>query len=207
VVTCVFAATAREIIRASRVATAPGDEQPFIAPQPGTYADATIAGGGQGQTLTTHIAALLIWLVGHRALEVTAVVERRELALDLVNALIVRFEGGALATIASTGSLPDGEQEQLEVRMFGSAGHIRLDVSGGHASIHARGAPAVELDELPEALRVPEWAPASDLVDVVLGRGTNGSPAWLGVASVELVDAMYRSARTGRPVRLDASRR
>lgn len=200
---CVFAAIARDIFRSSSIATAPGEDPPFIAPQPGTYADATISGGGQGQTLTTHVAALLIGLLGRRAVEVTAVIDPRDLALDLVNAIIVRFEGGALATIASTGSLPEGQQESLEVRLFGTDGLIDLDVSAGRAAIHARGAATVELAELPEALRCPEWAPAFDLVDVVFGRGTGCSPAWLGVAAVELVDAMYRSAATRQPVRID----
>jgi predicted dehydrogenase len=203
VVACLYAAVAREIFRASRIATGPDEEPPLISPQRGTYADPKISGGGQGQTLTTHTAALLIWLLGRRAVEVHAVVDRHELDVDLVNAIIVRFEGGALATILSTGSLPEGEPESLEVRLFGSAGDIHLDVSGGRASIHARGTVAVDLPDVPEAARLPEWAPASNLVDIVLGRGPNGSPAWLGVAAVELVDAMYRSAAEGRPVRID----
>ena len=69
--------------------------------------------------------------------------------------------------------------------------------------IQVRGGAAEALEPLPEADRTPEWAPAHDLVNVVLGRGTSGSPASLGVAAVELVDAMYRSAATRRPVRID----
>jgi predicted dehydrogenase len=202
VVACVFAATAREIFRSSSVATTPGEEPPFIAPQPDTYADARISGGGQGQTLTTHMAALLIWLLGRPAVEVIAVVDRRDLALDLVNALILRFEGGALATITSTGSLPGGEQESLEVRLFGTTGHIHLAITDGEATIHRVGESPISLDTLPVSERTPEGAPADDLVEVVLGRKPSGSPGWVGVAAVELVDAMYRSARSGQAVRL-----
>lgn len=39
-------------------------------------------------------------------------------------------------------------------------------------------------------------------MDVVLGRGRNGSPPDVGLASIELVDAMYRSARDRRWVRV-----
>ena len=37
-------------------------------------------------------------------------------------------------------------------------------------------------------------------MDVVLGRAANGSPAALGVLTVEFVDAIYRSAREGRMI-------
>ena len=56
------------------------------------------------------------------------------------------------------------------------------------------------LPGLPAEERYPDWAPADNLVDVVLGRGVNGSPASLGVRTVEFVDAMYRAAREGRTV-------
>jgi hypothetical protein len=51
------------------------------------------------------------------------------------------------------------------------------------------------LPALPVEERYPDWAPADNLVDVVLGRGVNGSPASLGVQTVEFVDAMYRAAK------------
>jgi predicted dehydrogenase len=200
---CLFAAVAREIFRASRVATGPGEAQPLISPRHDTYSDPSISGGGQGQTLTTHVAALLISLVGRRAAEVTAVIDERELRVDLIDAAIVRFDGGALATIASTGSVLEGSEETLDVRLFGTEGEARIDVTRGEASIRARGSALEALATLAEDARAPEGAPVRNLVDVVLGRGVNESPAWLGVAAVELVDAMYRSAAAGRTVRVD----
>jgi predicted dehydrogenase len=129
-------------------------------------------------------------------------IERRELSVDLVDAIVVRFEGGALASIASTGSSLAGHDETLEVRLFGTDGHITLDISRGRATVYGRDGSTETLEPLPEKDRCPEWAPSDNLVDIVLGRGTNGSPSWLGVAAVELVDAMYRSARAGHPVRV-----
>jgi predicted dehydrogenase len=203
VVACLYAAIARDIFRNDRIPDGPGEERPFIDPQRGTYSDPRIAGGGQGQSQTTHLAALLVSLVGRRPVEVTAVIDRRELGVDLIDAVIVRFEGGTLATIASTGSLIPGADEHLELRAYGTDGLVRLDVSRGEASIQVRGGAAEALEPLPDADRTPEWAPAHDLVNVVLGRGTSASPATLGVAAVELVDAMYRSAATRQPVRID----
>ena len=84
------------------------------------------------------------------------------------------------------------------LRIFGARGHIVFDVNEGSAVIYgADGAverlPAPTLEE-----RYPDWAPADNLVDIVLGRAGNGSPASLGVLTVEFVDAMYRAGREGR---------
>ena len=63
-----------------------------------------------------------------------------------------------------------------------------------------------DLDEThltPVAERYPHWGPANNLVDVVLGRGENQSPAEIGCLTVEFLDAMYRSALAdGAPVEL-----
>jgi hypothetical protein len=57
---------------------------------------------------------------------------------------------------------------------------------------------------LPEENRYPSHAPGNNLVDIILGRGVNQSPAEPGVRAVELLDAAYRSAaQDGRPVSID----
>ena len=56
---------------------------------------------------------------------------------------------------------------------------------------------------LPAASRYPQSDTSKNLVDVILGKGPNISPAIYGVRTVELLDAAYRSAaRGGQPVRV-----
>jgi predicted dehydrogenase len=173
---------------------------PLNAPGERTYSDPSSAGGGQGQTQVTHSAALLLWLTGLRPTSVAAMTERFELAVDLVDAAAVRFEGGAVASLGSTGSLLPGQDEILELRIFGRDGHVRWDVNEGRASIHSRGGATEVVAGPPPEERYPEAAPVRNLVGVALGREANGSPAEVGARTVALVDAMYRSARTGREV-------
>jgi hypothetical protein len=45
--------------------------------------------------------------------------------------------------------------------------------------------------------RYPRFATAANLVDVILGRAKNGSPATTGARVVELLEAAYRSAASG----------
>jgi hypothetical protein len=47
-------------------------------------------------------------------------------------------------------------------------------------------------DEVPS---YPRFAPADNLVDIVLGRAKNQSPSDIGWRTVELLDAAYRSAK------------
>ncbi len=199
-VSCQFASIVRELYR--------GNPEPYRdildyavnAPGPRTYADPEVAGGGQGQTQVTHSAALLFLLTGLRPVSVAAVTESFELAVDLADAVVLRFANGAIGSLGSTGSVLRGQDEIREYRLFGERGHIAFDVNEGSAVIYGADGEVHRLPGLPAEERYPDWAPADNLVDIVLDRGANGSPAALGVLTVEFVDAMYRAAREGRTI-------
>lgn len=203
-VSCQFASIVRELYR--------GNPEPYrdvlgysVNP-PGlrTYADPDIAGGGQGQTQVTHSAALLFLVTGLKPVSVAAMTEPFELAVDLADAVVTRFDNGAIGSLGSTGSVLPGHDEILEYRIFGANGHILFDVNEGTAVIHRPRGEVHRLPGLAAEERYPDWAPADNLVDIALGRGTNGSPASLGVLTVEFVDAIYRAAREARTVRVGA---
>lgn len=205
-VSCQFASIVRELYR--------GNPEPYrdvlgysVNP-PGlkTYADPDIAGGGQGQTQVTHSAALLFLVTGLKPVSVAAMTEPFELAVDLADAVVTRFDNGALGSLGSTGSVLPGHEEILEYRIFGTKGHILFDVNEGAAVIHGARGEVQRLPGLPAEERYPDWAPADNLVDIVLQRGANGSPASLGVLTVEFVDAIYRAAREARTVRVGGER-
>jgi predicted dehydrogenase len=202
-ISCQFASIVRELYR--------GNPEPYrdvlgysVNP-PGlrTYADPEIAGGGQGQTQVTHSAALLFLLTGLKPASVAALVESFELEVDLADAVVVRFTNGALGSLGSTGSVLPGQEEILEYRIFGQRGHIVFDVNTGSAVIYGVGGQVETIPAPPLEERYPDWAPADNLTDIVLGRAGNGSPASLGVVTVEFVDAMYRAAREGRTISMN----
>ena len=194
-VSCLFGSTVRDLYRGDGKSY---DEYfGFLGPQDETFSDPALAGGGQGQTQVTHSAALLFFLTGLRPVSVAAYCESFELAVDLADAVSVRFDGGAIGTIASTGSIPVGHPEQLEYRIFGKDGYVSYDVMQGRATFRGEKGAVEELPELPLADRYPHWAPSQNLVDCVLGRGENESPAEIGQRTVEFLDAMYRSAAAG----------
>jgi predicted dehydrogenase len=193
-----FASVVRELYRGHPETYREVLGYPVNEPGRDTYRDSALAGGGQGQTQLTHLAALALWLTGLTPMAVSAVIASFELAVDLVDVLAVRFVGGAVGSFTSTGSVTPAQPEQLDLRVFGATGHVALDPYAGSASIATSDGRVEHLPVTPADERYPERAPARNLVGVALGREANGSPADLGASVVALIDAAYRSARRGR---------
>ncbi|WP_131735456.1 Gfo/Idh/MocA family protein [Actinomadura roseirufa] len=193
-VSVLYASTVRELYRGDPEQYRKAFGYTVNAPGSRTYSDPVLSGGGQGQTQVTHAAALLLWLTGLCPRGVAAFRADFELDVDLADGIAIRFDGGAIGTMSSTGSVLPVHEEIMRVEIFGREGHIMLDVNQGTASVHHAGG-RTELPPLPAAERNPEHAPVRNLVDLALGRGRNGSPADIGLGAVRFVAAMYRSAR------------
>jgi predicted dehydrogenase len=190
---CFFGSMVREYYRGDTLAYQP-EFKLTRAPRSETYSEASLAGGGQGQTQVTHSAALLFWLTGLRPRRVAAFCESFDLDVDLVDAASIVFHGGAVGTIGSTGDRPSGHEDLLQIHLCGTDGIATFDVMAGRLRLYGPNGDREELDELAPDQRYPHWAPANNLVDVVLGRGKSQSPAEIGCVTVEFLTAMYGSA-------------
>lgn len=166
----------------------------FDGPLKSTYSDPRLAGGGQGQTQLTHSLALLLFLTGLDPERVAAFMEQGPAALDVVDALTLRFRNGALGVVGSTGAVvPVSHTDTLEYIIHGSAGHLHFDVMDGSLRLYTEDG-VIEEPTLPVADRYPMGAPARNLVDLARGVGVNGSPVSFGQRTVEILHAAYRSA-------------
>lgn len=211
-VDCLFASRVVEFYRGNEQAYA--GQSGYRVHGPGNvYADPQRSGGGQGHLQVTHAAALMLYITGLRPERVTAFMENWDVPVDLINAMSVRFklfEGqAALGVIGSTGNIGVGGRTELIIRVFCEHGHLTLD--HGQSVLHARHHSGTERDlgllspddsEPP----YPSAAPVHNLIEVILGQAENRSPTRIGVMTVELLEAAYRSAaRQGRPVRIRAT--
>jgi predicted dehydrogenase len=202
-VSVLYASIVRELYRGEPERYRDGVfDYPVNAPAAETYRDPALAGGGQGQSQTSHAAALMLWLTGLRPQSVAALTSSFELPVDLADALAIRFHDGAVGTLGSTGSITPGNEEIVRCDIFGRDGHVSFDVYEGLAAIHVGS--EVERLPLPEpAARYPERAPARNLVEVALGREPNRSPPQVGLDTAALVAALYRSAQTASFVAIE----
>jgi predicted dehydrogenase len=166
-----------------------------------TWADPRLAQGGFGHGQLSHSTALLFWLTGLRAESVSAKLSNASARVDLYEAINVRFAGGAIGAISGAATLPPGiaPMYQLDFRIFGEHGLVHIDFARCHLSLHTdRGRhETVPLKPTDNVLQCD--GPPHQFVELILGLTTqNNSPGTIALRSVELLDAAYRSNRSGR---------
>ncbi len=185
------------------VSTAPtyGLANVYVPPQPGSYNDPAIAGGGQIYCQVAHAAAYLTFLTGWRPAEVFARFDRDGSPNDIYDALTITLENGALVSLASTGATPQSEKN-YEVRVFGSKAILQLELWRGTMTLVDFADQRTEFSPLAEDEIYPAPAPALNFIEAISGQAANGSPGDLGLASMEIIEAACASATSGKNIRL-----
>ncbi len=178
-------------------------------PRGETWSDPAVSGGGYGQGQLTHALGLLALLLPDlRPSQVAAFTHGPGTSVELHDALVVRYEGGAIGSIGGA-SLPQGtfgNQHQLTIRVTGRRGQVVLDMAA------PRVARSVAGDDVTVALSDEDVRWSFDrvtdrMVDLALGATSdNPSPSALGARVVEILDAMYRSAASGQVEAVSRSR-
>ncbi len=172
---------------------------PYMQPRPGTYSNPEIAGGGQIYAQVCHVAAYLTFLTGLRTSEVFARFHDDDAQLDIYDALDLRMEDNTIVTIASTGAT-SLNLRTFEVRIFGTEGMLYMDLWRGTMEFIGMGGERQTHPDLSPDKIYPEQAPAINLIDSILDPSCNRSPATLGVAAMEVIEAACISAKSGQNV-------
>ncbi|UFU06191.1 Gfo/Idh/MocA family protein [Ruania halotolerans] len=164
------------------------------APDPSTWADPA-HGGGYAHGQITHSSALLSWLTGLRATTVAGRVSGPGAAVDLFDAAVVQFEGGALGTVSGAATLADGDKYQLDIRLFGSEGVLMIDVERERVSLSRYDGRREDVAIAPGEGEYECLVPPARFIDLITGASTeNNSDALVAARSVELIEALLRSA-------------
>jgi predicted dehydrogenase len=171
----------------------------LFAPASATWADPVVAGGGYGQAQMSHSLGLMSWLTGLAPREVFAMMAESESKVEMYDAMTVRFEGGAIGALSGSGDIPEGRMFQLDVRVFGSEGMLVLDVERARLAVHRHDGKDFAADVAPDAGAYSCDGPPNNFVDLILGKTTvNHAPGEAAMRSVMILDAAYRSARSGQ---------
>jgi predicted dehydrogenase len=148
---------------------------------------------------------MLCWLTGLSPAAVHAFMSTAEARVDLYDAISVRFEGGAIATVSGAGTVPPGGTTayQVDLRIFGSEGILLLDCERARLELRRHDGRNDRVELAPDAGAYSCDGPPANFVDLVLGRTTvNHSPGEAAMRSVLLLDAAYRSAQSGQVERV-----
>jgi predicted dehydrogenase len=178
----------------------------LFEPEAKTWADPEVAGGGYGQAQLSHSTGMLCWLTGLVPATVYALMSAPGARVDLYDALSVRFEGGAIASVSGAGTVPTTgvSRFQVDLRIFGAEGMLLLDCERARLELRRHDGRSDRLELAPDAGAYSCEGPPNNFVDLILGKtSSNGSPGEAAMRSVLLLDAAYRSAVSGQaePVR------
>ena len=180
----------------------------LFRPAARTWIDPRLSGGGYAPAALSHALGLALWLTGQRASQVFAFMNNEDAAVDLHDAISVRFRSGATGSISGASSPPGGsavDQEnapwprhQLQVRVYGTEGHLVADLERDFLWLFCDDGRDVKVDLPPHAGLYGCDDPPNVLIDLALGRAAaNRSPADVGARTVEILSAAYESASTG----------
>ncbi|MFC0529311.1 Gfo/Idh/MocA family protein [Phytohabitans kaempferiae] len=174
------------------------------APDLATWVDPALSGGGYGQAQLTHALGLALWLHEVEVTEVNAVVARPlGGTVEQHDAAVLHLAGGGIGTLTGASAHQKAMEfrDQLQVRMVGAEGQFQLDVENDRLRMFRDGTGDVDLTFPAGSGRYECDGPPHTLVDLGLGRDVeNCSPGELGARTVAVLEAMYASAREGRPV-------
>ena len=177
-------------------------EGALFRPPPSTWADPARAGGyGWGQLV--HALGLLFRVADLAPEQVFAMTGQSPAGVDYYDAAVLRLAGGATAAVSGAATVPKHCGFQLELRLFGSEGMLLLDTERTRLEVRRRDAADTVLPLAAADAAYECEGPLRALVDACHGRMVcNSAPGIVGQRAVEVLDALYRSARSGRMERV-----
>jgi len=175
-----------------------GAEDRMFDPTAKTWSDLTIAGGGYALAQMSHSAGLAYWLTNLKPERVSALTSSPTSAVELYDAFSVRFTSGAIGSFSGAGALPENQQFQLDVRIFGSEGVLTIDCDRARLEIMRHDGNNTNLYLEPTAGVYSGCGPTNNFADIVSGKNTtNWAPGWASMRAIEMIDAAHRSMESG----------
>ena len=104
---CHMASPIRDLLQGKRFLVESNSGQAggvLFEPDPRTWADPAVAGGGYGQAQLSHSTGMLCHLTGLTPRTVYALMSAPGAKVDLYDAISVRFDGGAIGTVSGAGT-------------------------------------------------------------------------------------------------------
>ena len=170
----------------------------MFRPPASTWADPARAGGyGWGQLV--HALGLLFRIADLEPSRVFAMTGKSPTGADFYDAAVMQFANGATASISGSATSPKHRGNQIDLRIFGSEGVLLLDIERERLEVGRRDGRDIVVDMPPGSGAYSCEKPLNTLVDICLGlQVENQSPGMVGMRAVEVLDALYRSARSAR---------
>ncbi len=151
------------------------------------------SGGGQLNDSGSHLIDIVMWVTGMKVREVFAKQINFDCEVDINSTLAMTFENGALGSMSIIGNAPTWYEDHSIV---GSKGAFYLRQGIGLIHQDALGRPV--------RVKLPRYAKNQDsnFIDSILGKDVPQTPPECGLRTIEVTEAAWRSAISGKPVRV-----
>lgn len=161
-------------------------------PGPGWRGDPALSGGGQLNDSGSHLIDIILWTTGLVPEEVFGYIENLGARVDILSALSVRFEGGAIANISVVGHAP-GWWEDFSIwgdkgAIYLRGGKILLQKDGKTEDITEQGKGAGNADR--------------NFIEAILGKAEVQSGPIGGLRVIQLTEAAWESGKQGCAVKV-----
>ena len=183
----------------------------------GWFGQKDLAGGGPLIDLGVHRIDLALWLMGrpkpvwvmggaYNAVA-SAIAKRQRKKFDVEDMAVgmVRFDNGAILEVEASWAAHIAEREMMETRLFGTEGGcVHRNVNETY-EFEAEVFVERNGDQYDMKLHRPEAGPGSSmyhLVDSILSNEPHIATGEDGLVVMELLDAIYKSADKGKPIRV-----
>lgn len=168
------------------------------------FTDPQLAGGGAATDHTVHVADVLRWYLGCEVVEVfaelsNAFYHEEPLQVETAGLVMLTFENGSFATIDCSWSRPPhyATWGGLTMELVGERGLVTVDAFKQVLTVYAQGAARPSLAYWgSDANR----AMLAEFVSAIREQRAPSVTGRDGLRAVEIVEAVYRSAREGQPV-------
>lgn len=155
--------------------------------------DPKLSGGGEAYDSGAHVLHAMLYLPNLRATEVFAWMNDCGTPVDIITVATIRYENGALGSVTINGNDVRGWEEGIYISA--SQGSVRAGVHGGRLE---------QWDAAGKPVRYPPVQPVPSMyqnfVDCICQRAQTPCPAVWGLRQALLLEALYESARTCKPV-------
>ena len=155
-----------------------------------------LSGGGQINDSGSHLLDILLWILEATPKEVFAMMEYYDSEVDILSALTIKFDNGSLCNISVVGHSVGGMHEDFTIWMEGGTIFVRNNKI--YLETQDERMKEVAADELPEGGEKDRA-----FLDLIQGKAENQVPVSNGIRVIQLSEAAWESAKTGKPITVD----
>ena len=150
-----------------------------------------LSGGGQLNDSGSHLLDIILWMTDLQPAEVFAYIDNLGAEVDILSAMSVRFDGGALANFSVVGHAVNFFEE---ITLWCEDGTLAIR---GNEVWRWSGGEEKEVIG-PEALG-RTWSPDENFIAAIRGEEEVQAPPECGLRVIQLTEAAWRSGETGGP--------